>query len=298
MKITNNYNMPLIAEAYCRNKFSQEIPVAWDSIGVTALIDSAWKAHLTRLHQDDLTVDVRDIWFAFQGEMKHEALEKVPLWNALTGKLVLPIPFRGGAIKLRGIPDLLTPFTVTDHKTSKVAAVWYMEKDKHVEQLNLYKYLVEKVFQMPINRLVVNMFFNNWEMLRAGKDNYPEAPSLSYEVPVWTESEAEAYILSRLLTHFPMEGNLPPMCSEKERWMSKDTYAVMKKNNRRATKVCDSLEEAEEYSKAKGYELGKTHSLEPRKGVDRRCVGFCFVNKYCPYWQENYAGKEIAAAEE
>ena len=49
MKITNNYNMPAVLEEYCRNKFEQEVAVTRSSIGVTALIDSAWKAHLLSL---------------------------------------------------------------------------------------------------------------------------------------------------------------------------------------------------------------------------------------------------------
>ena len=155
MKITNNYNMPAVLEEYCRNKFEQEVAVTRSSIGVTALIDSAWKAHLTRKHWDDLVVDCRDVWFAFQGEYKHMVLDNVRLWNSLTGRMLLPIRSPQGEIALKGIPDLITPFTIEDHKTCSVSAIWYMEKDKHVEQLNLYRYLVEGVFGMAINKLVL-----------------------------------------------------------------------------------------------------------------------------------------------
>lgn len=298
MKITNNFNMPAVLEEYCRNKFEQEVAVTRSSIGVTSLIDSAWKAHLTRKHWDDLVVDCRDVWFAFQGEYKHMVLDNVRLWNSLTGRMLLPIRSPQGEIALKGIPDLITPFTIEDHKTCSVSAIWYMEKDKHVEQLNLYRYLVEGVFGMTINKLVVNLFFNDWKRRRVGEKNYPEAPSQSYEVSLWDVSKTESYITSRMTTHFPIDDSKIPLCSEKERWLSEDKFAIMKKNNRRATKVCNTKEEAEEYAEMKGYAIGQTHFLEARKGYDKRCVDFCFVNRYCPYWQENYAGKVIEAAEE
>jgi hypothetical protein len=292
MKFTNKYNMPEMFVAYCRAKFARELPVTRTSIGVTALIDSAWKAHLTRKHNDEITVDISDLFFAFRGEFTHEAAEAVSMWNVLSGRFEKEITLGDKSIRLQGVADQITPYKITDHKTVKVAGIWYMEKDKYVEQLNLYRYLAFMVFGLPINTLQIDLYLMDWTKALAGKNNYPDAPSMSYEVPLWTIEDTEKYILERLALHFADEKDIP-VCTPKERWQREDVFALTKKGNKRSAKNCASMEEAEKYADEKGFIVGKTHDIEVRKGVDVRCTQFCYVNTFCPYWLENYAGKEV-----
>jgi hypothetical protein len=293
MIFTNKYNMPEMFVAYCKAKFERELPVTRTHIGVTSLIDSAWKAHLTRKHNDEITVDISDLFFAFRGEFTHEAAEAVDMWNVLSGKFEMPLKYKDQTINLRGVADQITPYTITDHKTMKVSGIWYMDKDKYVEQVNLYKYMAEKLFGLPINRLCIDLYFMDWSQAMVGSSSsYPKAPSLSYEVPVWSEEQAEAYIWSRMGEHFADEKDIP-LCTPKERWKRDAVFAVMKKGNKKSTKNCNTMEEAIAFASDRNYILGKTHDIETREGIDARCVNFCSCNTFCSYWQENYAGKEI-----
>ena len=70
-------------------------------------------------------------------------------------------------------------------------------------------------------------------------------------------------------------------CSDDERWKKDDKYAVMG-SGKRAIRVLNSLEEAEEYSSA----LDQKTRVEHRVGESTRCIqNWCNVNEWCDQFQ-------------
>ena len=79
-----------------------------------------------------------------------------------------------------------------------------------------------------------------------------------------------------------------PLCTEKERFNSGDKYAIMKKGNKRAVKLHDTLSSANahlEYLQSTGDGI---YSIDIRKGTDTKCLEYCSVNIYCDYYKQNY----------
>ena len=65
-------------------------------------------------------------------------------------------------------------------------------------------------------------------------------------------------------------------CTDSERWMSEETYAVKREGRKTAIRVFKSIEEANTLAeKEKGY-------VETRLGEPKRCTGdYCGVSKHC-----------------
>ena len=61
----------------------------------------------------------------------------------------------------------------------------------------------------------------------------------------------------------------------------------MKGNNKRAIKVCDTEEEAEEYLK-----LDSSYRIEYRKGINKKCEDYCNACEFCNYYKEYVKEKE------
>jgi hypothetical protein len=79
-----------------------------------------------------------------------------------------------------------------------------------------------------------------------------------------------------------------PACDAKERWAKPDTYAIKKNGNKRATKVCETKEEAENLLPT----YGANHSIEARAGGDIRCERYCSVAPFCHYYKSTYKTNE------
>jgi len=103
---------------------------------------------------------------------------------------------------------------------------------------------------------------------------------------MWSESDQDQYVFDRLnehqLAYFQsVSGGDLPECSDEERWKKGDKYAVMG-SGKRAIRVLNSLEEAEEYSSA----LDQKTRVEHRVGESTRCIqNWCNVNEWCDQFQ-------------
>ena len=65
-----------------------------------------------------------------------------------------------------------------------------------------------------------------------------------------------------------MQNTSLPLCSEKEQWMKDDKFAVKKTANKRAMRVFDSMDDAQNFLT---IAVSTTHSIEVRKGAATRC---------------------------
>ena len=118
---------------------------------------------------------------------------------------------------------------------------------------------------------------------------YPSAPITIIPIELWSDEKQDQYIAGRVKLHQDAEyerltGGSLPLCSDLERWARPSTWAVKKKANKRAMRVFNSEQEAEEYFKEKN--LDKKHSIEERIGKNIRCeADYCGVARWCDQFE-------------
>jgi hypothetical protein len=61
----------------------------------------------------------------------------------------------------------------------------------------------------------------------------------------------------------------------------------MKEGRKTAVKVCSTEEEAQNFIDDLEKEKDK-HSIEIRKGVDKKCEDYCPCYKFCSYYKETH----------
>ena len=118
---------------------------------------------------------------------------------------------------------------------------------------------------------------------------YPSAPITIIPIELWSDEKQDQYIAGRVKLHQDAEyerltGGSLPLCSDLERWARPSTWAVKKTANKRAMRVFDSEQEAEEYFNDKN--LDKKHSIEERIGKNIRCeADYCGVARWCDQFE-------------
>jgi hypothetical protein len=66
-------------------------------------------------------------------------------------------------------------------------------------------------------------------------------------------------------------------------WETPTRYAIMKGTNKRATKVCDTKDQAEQF--IKDHKDGKKMKIEIRPGERKRCEDYCDVQIFCKQYE-------------
>ena len=193
-----------------------------------------------------------------------------------------------GAIDLQEVES--DGIRLSDYKTTGAWAVMN-EKEEWHQQLNIYAWMVEKVKKVPVKSLSIVAIIRDWSGRDASiKPEYPQAPIVTIDIPVWPMEEREAFINHRIQlhaeAHFESDtgGDLPP-CTPEEMWEKPTVYAVKKEGGVRAKSVHSNKEEAEAALPAKGY------FIEVREGDRTRCANYCQVAKFCNQYQEYLSTK-------
>jgi hypothetical protein len=114
------------------------------------------------------------------------------------------------------------------------------------------------------------------------------------DLPLWSAEEREAYVYDRVILHQDAQAESDlydrmPECSEQEQWARPSKWAVHKTGAKRATKLCDSMDEAKTYIEEQD---GKDKlEIQFRKGELTRCEGnYCSVAEFCEQfkgWKTN-----------
>ena len=203
---------------------------------------------------------------------------------------------------ITGQPDLYEGKTLFDYKVTSVWAVLRGVKDEWVKQLNIYAQLLREA-SFSVEALRVITILRDWSkhQVRKSKD-YPETQVVMLPVPLWHPDKALEYIEERVHLHQVCEGLEDtdlPLCSSEERWERPTKYAVIKKGQKRAMRVLDSMEEAEDWREMKG---GKELEIEIRQGESVRCESYCDCAPYCDFHKsltfKEYFGRETNGKEE
>jgi hypothetical protein len=252
---------------------------------VTGLLSPPKVQRLREQYDDALEQDISEMLYAFLGTALHSRFEEIQtknfikeerLFTELEGTTV------SGAIDIQEV----TPAGIIlwDYKFTSVWSVM-KEKREWVEQLNLYKWLVETVKRERVVGLKVCAMLRDYTKYET-KENYPQSPITVVDIPVWDSYTAETFVRDRLRMHQKAKvardfSEELQDCTDEERWMSETVFAVKREGRKTAIKLFKSIEEANELAeKEKGY-------VETRKGEPKRCTGnYCGVNQWCSQYQK------------
>tara|TARA_R110000751_G_scaffold50956_2_gene112158 strand:- start:1115 stop:1999 length:885 start_codon:yes stop_codon:yes gene_type:complete len=291
MEITNNFGLPaFVVEALTFSNYSRGDA----QISVTQLIDSPRIVQLQKQFADEQKKDAVDfVWSRF-GTSVHNMFEeslKAAESDAITEERLFT-EWRGwklsGAIDVQEVHNGVV--TISDFK---VTSVWSVINDKPSwhQQLNVYAYLVRKAKGQAVKKLQVVTLLRDWSRRKAEQEkNYPSAPIVVIDIPLWSEAEQNRYVDERMDKHVGAEFDaatdyaVQPLiaCTSEDMWEKATVYAVMRKGRKSAIKLFPTEAAAQERLAS----LDATHHMEIRLGEKTRCAGdWCGVSQWCDQYQ-------------
>lgn len=291
MKITNHLNLP---QPFVSAVESEYVPTP-QQYSVTTVLNPSRYVILSRRHNSEVEQDVADmIWLlfgtAFHSILENSRAEEEQLQEQYLKQDLGMFDKELEGYKLSGKADLLDTKTNTmiDYKTTSVYKVMFGDYEDWRKQLLMYAWLFRQQ-GYEVNKGQIVALMKDHSKSKAKFDRtYPQYPVkvIDFEFNDQDFVDIEKEIIDKfkeLKRCEQLKDNELPMCTMEERWNDGNKYAVKKKGNKRAERVFDTKEQAEEYMKEKeGYEI------EERLGEDRRCMEYCSSCIYCPYWQERY----------
>ena len=281
MKITNNYGLP---EAVY-NFISEDRYNPGDSdYSVTTLLNPPQLVQLQRRHWNELEEDAMSrVWSVF-GTAVHNLFEDHTKEGTAEERLYVEID----GVKVGGQMDHVKDGVITDYKVTSVYKVMKDTPKEWIEQQNIYA-LLQAERGTPVHKLQICAILRDWSRTKALQDrSYPQAPIQIIQLPLWPLEETQHFLEERVALHLTNslvkdEALLP--CTEEEMWAQPTTYALMKPEGKRATKVCSSLEEA-------AANLSGDLTIVERPGKRTRCQDYCPVKNFCSQYKEYIGGKD------
>lgn len=298
MIITNRMNLPKQLVELVDNNY-KPTPHQYSC---TTILKPTRQIILERRYGGQIEQDVSDMcWMIFgiavhsviensqedEGQFKEEKL-KVDLgkyWKELKG---YHLSCRSDLI------DLLEK-EIIDWKTCSAWKVIYKDFEDWRKEMLIYAWAV-KDMDFEINKAKAIAFIKDHNKTKAKTDSqYPK-------LPIWVEKfkfnkksfeEIEKFIYDKFMELKKYENATDedlPMCTDEERWREPTKYAVKKKANIKASKLHDTLEEAEKHLEnlESKEECQGLYEIEVREGTDKRCLEYCLCCNFCPYYQKNY----------
>lgn len=291
MRITNRHNLPrTIVNAIERDPYTRGNA----RISVTGLLKPPRIGLLWSKHHEEIERDASEMIWALFGQAIHAVLER--------GGDEEHIPEERLFIEVRGwvvsgqidVQKIGTSYRITDYKSTSAYSVM-TDKPDWVSQLNCYAHLLRENGK-DVESLHVCALVRDWNRHRASQSlDYPQSPMVMVDIPLWSKEQAALFIAERVRVHQEAQadwdmGAAPDYCTDDERWMRRPTFAVMKKDNKRATKVFDNVSEAEAFARDKGVNF----HVETRPAEPIRCTGnYCSVAPWCEQflaWKDQQNG--------
>jgi hypothetical protein len=290
MKITNEINYP--ASVLRAAKGSVYKPQK-DRIRVTELISPPLHRTLIMKHWDNIKVDVDDMLISMFGTAFHRFLAGYEDKDNVIFNQRFDARITGTNYILTGEPDKFNAATglLEDYKTTSAWSFVYGGKEWE-QQLNLYAYLLRK-HGYNVTSLKINAFLRDWtyyQSIQKGAREYPKKRFHVCRIKLWNQDDTEKYITEKINDFIY---NPERECTPKEKWEKPTTFAVMKDGRKSAMRVLPTQHEAEEWvsTNVKSRDLSKV-DIVCRQGELVKCLRFCDVNKFCPYFKGGVNGNE------
>jgi len=294
MEITNNQGFPkALYDVLSRNYYTGKKDNK--TFSVTEILNDPKYVLLTRRHKEAITVDASDLLWRTYGTMIHQWLASFDSEDALKEERLTA---QFGDFKLTGSPDLYMKENgeniIYDLKFTTVWSWIYGDKyDDWKKQMNMYKYLLHEQGH-ETDRLKNILLFRDWQKSKFSRDgNYPQQVEI-VNMEMMDLVDIRSFIqfrLEKIKQQIDKEDDAIPECSEEKRWQTKTTYAVKFKSNKKALRVLESQEDAQDYidNYGSGKYDPKYMKVEERPGEAKRCKEYCDVCEFCHFYKESVA---------
>jgi len=288
MTITNNFGLPdPVFRALSHDGYTPGTKKA--DISVTTLIGPPKINQLKKRHDDKIVVDASDMIWALLGQSVHKVVELATGEEDMSEKRLYK---EVNGWTLTGQTDLYETGnkTISDFKVTSVFSFLLGGKAEWEAQINLNAMLWRE-YGYEVKKGQIVAILRDWQASKAEFDKeYPQCQMHIVDIPLWDNEECLRYATERIKLHqaaAAMPDDTIPACDPKERWAKPDTFAIKKDGNKRAAKVCETLEEAEKLLPT----YGAKHSIEKRSGGDMRCERYCSVAPFCHYYKTTYTNE-------
>jgi len=174
-------------------------------------------------------------------------------------------------IPISGQMDFYEDRTCFDYKNT--AGFQEKMKAEHHQQVQINGWLAKKN-GYEVEHVAVIYLQRDWSYMRSKVDPaYPQTPFAIYVEP-YDEAFAEELVKKTVEDHWKAHNGSPRPCTSEEQWERPSVYAIMSPGAKRASKLCDSYDEAVELKKS-------NQTVEVRVGEKVFCSSFCGYSHVC-----------------
>lgn len=288
MIITNKTGLPDMLQ----RAVSKEYTYRDKRYSITSLLEPSRIIALKRRYNDKIEQDITDCIFMLLGTKTHFELENIELKENEFVEDHLEYTFENG-YTLSGIIDHYDDEYLDDYKTCKAFTLIYKsDYDKWKKQLQMGAYLTYKKDGKWRKKGRIIALIKDWNRFESQtKSDYPKYPCQVVKFNLGTPEQVEEMILKlfdNVIKLEQMADDELPLCTAEERYNKGTTWAVKKKNNKRASKVHNSEEEAKKHLENLEKDYPRQYEVEKREGENTRCEFYCSVNKFCDFWRKHY----------
>ena len=244
---------------------------------------------LTNLHRGEIKEEPAGVW-QVMGSALHQVLKEAAQ-KVDPGRFITEQRFQA---TMPGGTIISSQVDVYDRETKtldnyKVCSVWKFilgDSPEWEQQLNI-EACVLRMNDLEVRHVRNIAFLRDWNARKARttrEENYPQSDIHEVEVRLWPIGEQQQYILERIAKHEAAK-EVSPICSKKERWQRDASYALMKRNQKRAIKLYynhDQAWAALQQAERTGKKWEKFY-LEERQVEPVRCLDYCPVWEWCDF---------------
>lgn len=290
MRITNKMNLPRPFVSAVEREYAYT-PKRYSA---TSVLNGARQSILQRRHADEIEADASEMVWAIFGTAVHSILEQAPETESQIKENKVTVPMPNG-YELSGIFDLYDDETgtVTDYKTASIWKVKLGDFEDWRKQVLIYAWMLRQIgFDAKRGQIVALLKDHSKAKAKVGE--HPPLPvfQISWDFKERDFEEIRQFLLGRFAQIEEAE-KLPddelPICSESERWARGESFAVVKKNTRRARKLFkteDYGQEAEQRAREYAAVMGEGFSVEHRPGTDVKCLDYCSAAPFCSHYKK------------
>lgn len=277
-KLTNVKGLP---EALVKAMQNDPYNAGDSDFTATGLLKPARVVELEKRHAHEITEDAEDGIYRLYGQVAHGILERANMADMAEKRFFATFTVGGKDYKVSAQMDTLS---IVDGTLSdfKFTTAWGFKKDQPpkaewVAQLNIQLELM-RMNGLDAKALQIIGLLRDFQLSQAkGDPNYPQAPVATHSIPMWSREQTQAFIKMRIAAHVDARTALPE-CTAEERWAKPDTWAVIKKGQKRAINGGVQLNEKAALAVA---ERNPGTVVVYRPGESVRCASYCSAAQFC-----------------